>query len=44
MRIIMADKAMLTNPKSSLGPTKIPNVWLNIYTGTEHNILHKKNQ
>ena len=40
--ITMADKAMLTNPKSYLGPTKKPNVWLNIHTGTEHNILHKK--
>ena len=42
VRITMADKAMLTNPKSSLGLTKRPNVWLNIHTITEHKILHKK--
>ena len=42
VRITMADKAMLTNPKSYLRPTKRPNVWLNIHTGNEHNILHKK--
>ena len=42
VRITMADKAMLTNPKSSLGQTKRPNVWLNIHTRIEHKILHKK--
>ena len=43
VRITMADKTMLTNPKSSLGLTKRPNVWLNIHTRNEHKILHKKN-
>ena len=38
----MTDKAMLINPKSSLGLTKRPNVWLNIHTRTEHKMLHKK--
>ena len=38
----MANKAMLTNLKSSLGLTKRPNVWLNIHTRTEHKMLHKK--
>ena len=42
VRITMADKTMLTNPKSYLGLTKRPNVWLNIHTRIEHKILHKK--
>ena len=42
VRITMANKAMLTNLKSSLGLTKRPNVWLNIHTRTEHKMLHKK--
>ena len=42
VRITMADKTMLTNPKSSLGLTKRPNVWLNIHTRIEHKTLYKK--
>ena len=37
----MADKAVITNPKSFLGLTKRPNVWLNIHTKTWHKILQK---
>ena len=37
----MANKAVITNPKSSLGLTKRPNVWLNIHIGTKHKILQK---
>ena len=37
----MANKAMITNPKSSLGPTNRPNVWLNMHIRTMHKILQK---
>ena len=37
----MVDKAMITNPKSSLELTKRLNVWLNIHTRTEHKILQE---
>ena len=41
VRTTLVDKAMITNPKSSLELTKRLNVWLNIHTRTEHEILQE---